>query len=82
MPAQPTPSLGKLTAGIFLLVLLGTPLTAYLWHTLNKLLQGQIDARTLLIAVPVAALFIVLLRFTWRVVERWQAEKQQNIGGH
>jgi hypothetical protein len=82
MAEQPTPSVGKLTAGIFLLVLLGTPLTAYLWHTLNELMHGQIDPLALLIAVPVAVLFILLLRFTWRVVEGWQAEKQQNIGGH
>lgn len=82
MAEQPTPSVGKLAAGIFLLVLLGTPLTAYLWHSLNMLLHGDFDALALLIAVPVAVLFVVLLRFTWRVVEGWQAEKDQHIGGH
>jgi len=82
MAEHTNPSVGKLTVGIFLLVLLGTPLTAYLWHTLNYVLQGQVDALHLLVAVPVAVLFFLLLRFSWRVIERWQAEKEQATGGH
>lgn len=81
--AEPTnPSVGKLTIGIFLLVLLGTPLTAYLWHELNHLLQGRIHSVHLLVAIPVAVSFFLLLRFTWRVIAGWQAEKQTSTGEH
>jgi hypothetical protein len=77
MTEQAKPAVGKLSVAILLLVLLGTPLTAYLWHTLNNLLQGQAHARELLIALPVAVLFFFLLRYIWRVIERWQSEKHQ-----
>jgi hypothetical protein len=61
--------------GIALFVLLGTPLVAYLWDTLNHLFSGIIEPLRLLIALPAALLFYVLLRFMARSVVSWQTER-------
>jgi hypothetical protein len=64
-------SLGRLIGGIALLVLIGTPLVAYLWETLNQTAAGYYDPLRLVIAVPVLLAFVVFVRFLARLVVRW-----------
>ena len=56
---------------ILLLVLLGAPLVAWLWDTLNHLLSGIVEPTRLLIAVPVAFVFFLMLRWLGRIIEGW-----------
>ena len=63
----------KLLAWIVLFVILGTPLVAFLWETLNALLTGHFDALQIAISVPVLALFYGLLLILARFIEKWDA---------
>jgi hypothetical protein len=72
-PAERGPVLG-----IALFVLLGTPLVAYLWATLNHLLSGIVDPLRIVGMVPAAALFWLLLRYMARAVESWQATRDDS----
>jgi hypothetical protein len=58
---------------IALFVLLGFPLLAYLWETLNRLLAGHLEPLMLLGFVPAALLFWLLLRLMGRAVESWHS---------
>lgn len=73
MAADVGVSPSRLVLGIGLFVLLGTPLVAYLWETLNRLFAGIIEPVRLLIAIPALAVFYVLLRFMARTVRAWDA---------
>jgi hypothetical protein len=58
-------------AGTFFLLLtavimVGTPLVAYLWETLNQLLAAQVNPRRLLISAPLLVVFLALLWFGGR----------------
>ncbi len=64
-------SFGKVLALMALYVLLGIPLVAYLWETINELLAFDVDPVRLLIAVPVLLLFLGLLILLNRLVRRW-----------
>lgn len=72
-----SPGTTRLTLGILGLVLLGTPLVAYLWHTLNDLLQGEIHPPQLLWSVPAAIALAALLWLTWGVIQKWQASYER-----
>jgi hypothetical protein len=63
----------RLVIGIALFVLVGTPLVAYLWETLNRLFAGIVEPLRLLGALPAAVLFYLLLRFMARSIATWQA---------
>ncbi len=64
----------KLSARILLFLLLGGPLAGYIWHTLNDLLSGHFDGTRLAIAVPAAALLLLLLRWIARFLQRLEPE--------
>lgn len=64
-------SFGKVLALMALCVLLGIPLVAYLWETLNEVLALEVDPSRLLIAVPVLLIFLGLLILMTRLVRRW-----------
>ena len=66
-------SMGWLIAQMMLFVVVGMPLVAYLWETLNDLLQLQADRTQLLIAVPVLLVFAGWLYLLARWVRRWTA---------
>jgi hypothetical protein len=51
-------------------VVLGAALVAYLWETLNELLEGHVDGRRLLISIPALLLFGLLLYRLARAVQR------------
>ncbi|SHK12120.1 hypothetical protein SAMN04488087_0354 [Rhodothermus profundi] len=54
-----------------LVVLLGMPVVAYLWETLNQLLSLHVNPMRLLISLPLLAVFIVWLRWLARQAQRW-----------
>ncbi|MEX2571101.1 MAG: hypothetical protein WD737_07325 [Gemmatimonadota bacterium] len=63
----------RLTAFLLLLAVVGGLLVAYLWETLNRLLSGFIDPVRLLISIPVAVVFVLLLRSMGHAIERWHS---------
>lgn len=63
-------SMGRLIVQMALYVVIGTPMVAYLWQTLNDLLQLQADRDQLLIAVPVLLAFAGWLVLLARWVRR------------
>ena len=63
---------------IALFVLLGFPLLAYLWETLNRLLAGHVEPVMLLGFIPAALLFWLLLRLMGRAVESWHSVRRPN----
>jgi len=71
----------RLVAGIGVFVLLGTPLVGYLWYTLNDVLAGVFHPIRILIAVPVAILFYLLLRFMASRVNTWEGERRRTVRG-
>lgn len=71
--AQRSDSTLALALSILGLVLVGGALIALLWDTLNELMSGVVDGRRLLVSVPVAILFFLLLRWVARTIERWHA---------
>ena len=79
MALATTVSLPKLVLGIGLFVLLGFPLVAYLWETLNQLMGGEVHAGRLLRSVPAALLLAAILLVLARTVRRWEAERLENI---
>ena len=66
-----SPARGRLTVAILLFVLLGSPLLAFLWETLNELMNGSVNPTRLLVSIPVLALFAALLTWLSRSVGRW-----------
>jgi hypothetical protein len=79
MALATTVSLPKLVLGIGLFVLLGFPLVAYLWESLNQLMGGEVHAGRLLRSVPAALLLAAILLVLARTVRRWEAERLENI---
>lgn len=55
-----------------LFVILGAPLVAILWETLNELLALQ-PTESLLLSIPALVLLVVLLWFLRRTLERRDA---------
>lgn len=64
---------GQIVAGLALFFVIGFPMAAYLWSTLNDALTGTVALWRLGLAVPVLALFIGLLTFLARRIEQWEA---------
>lgn len=62
--------MNRLTFAILGLVLLGAPLIAFIWQTLNVLLSGTIEPRRLALSLPALVLLYLLLRFVGRFVRR------------
>lgn len=54
------------------LTMVGAPMVAYVWETLNRLLSGQFEAMRLVWSVLVAVLLWFFLRWIARYFERWQ----------
>lgn len=65
--------LGTLIASIAVFVVVGMPLVYYLWSVLNELLSGRVEWARLGLAVPVAAVFVVLLVLVVRAISAWEA---------
>ncbi len=54
-----------------LVVLLGMPVVAYLWETLNQLMALHVNPTRLLISLPLLVVFMVWLRWVARQAQRW-----------
>lgn len=72
MKQRSTPSTGAIIVQMALFVLVGIPLVAYMWETLNQVLALHFDALRLAIAVPVLAVLIGVLVLMARTIQRWQ----------
>jgi len=70
---EPPPSIGKLAGVLALFVIVGVPVTAYLWETLNQLLTGHIALGRIAASVPIALLFVGLLLLLARALGRLEA---------
>ena len=66
-------SAAALVARIAVAVVLGIPLLAVVWETLNELIAGHLNGRLLLLGAPAAVLLVVLWRFLAGAVQRWDA---------
>lgn len=55
------------------LTIVGAPMVAYVWETLNRLLSGRFEAMRLLWSVLVAVLLWFFLRWVARFFEGWQS---------
>jgi hypothetical protein len=75
---QSTISVPRLAGGIALFVLVGFPLVAYLWETLNQLMGGEVRPLRLLLTLPVVLLLTGVLRLLSRAVRRWEAERVEH----
>jgi ABC-type Fe3+-siderophore transport system permease subunit len=54
-------SIGATIGFIAIPVVVGIPMVAYLWETLNQLLTGEVSARRIGISIPVFIVFALLL---------------------
>jgi hypothetical protein len=61
----------KLFGLILGFVLLGTPLAAVVWDTLNQLMAGHVDGRRIGIGAVGIVLLAILLRLLARAVRSW-----------
>jgi hypothetical protein len=73
--ATPSPSLGRIALGIALVTVVGVPLLAYVWESLNRLIAGHVEWDRLLISLPLALLLIGLWKFLGRRIEAWEGER-------
>lgn len=73
MVARVDMSMGRLIAWMALYVIVGVPMVAYLWETLNDLMQLQADTAQVILAVPVLLAFAGWLVLLARRVRRWTA---------
>jgi hypothetical protein len=73
MPDKEEPRMGRLVGMIALYTVLGIPLVAFLWETLNRVMAGYFDPVRIGLSIPVLILFMVLLRFTARAAYRISA---------
>lgn len=71
MSGKRTP-IWKIMATLGAVFLIGTPLFAYLWGTLNELLSGFFDPILLIGAVPALLAFVLLLNYFARRIEEWE----------
>lgn len=60
----------KLAGLLGLATLIGTPLVALIWETINQLLAADIRPRQLAFAVPALLIAVVLVRVLARAVAR------------
>ena len=74
------PSSSRLILSIGLFVLVGFPLVAYLWESMNELCAGHVRPLQLLIAIPVAILLYLLLRFMARSIQSWDRAHSASTG--
>lgn len=71
-------SAARLVIALLVTVLLGTPLAAYTWETLNALLSGIVDPLRLALTVPAVVLLAALLVGWARWIERMDARRERS----
>ncbi|MCA9772534.1 MAG: hypothetical protein KC466_08995 [Myxococcales bacterium] len=61
---------GSLITGLVLFFVVGTPMIAYVWHVLSDVLSGHVEIIPVTAAIALLLVFLVLLRFLLRFIER------------
>jgi hypothetical protein len=74
--AGPSTAVAPIVARVALFSIIGIPLAAYLWDTLNRLVAGDFSSVRLIIAVPTLLLFILLILYLSREVWRWEGSRR------
>ncbi len=69
--------IGKVVLLMALVVLLGLPMVAYLWETINRLLALDFDPVRIAISVPVLVVFLGFVTFVGRKLNAWHAQQEQ-----
>ncbi|HUH12778.1 MAG TPA: hypothetical protein VMK65_06690 [Longimicrobiales bacterium] len=72
------PSVGRLTAWIFALVIVATPFAALVWEMLNQLMSGRMEPRGMLLGLAGLGVLLAIWRLTWRSIQRWEGEPREN----
>jgi len=70
MTEKASPGMGSLIVTITVFALIGTPLVAFLWETLNRVMAGWFDPVRIAISIPVGVLLFVLLKYLARQTQR------------
>jgi len=70
MSEDAQPRMGPLIGTIALFTVIGAPMVAFLWETLNRVMAGHFDPIRIGISVPLLVVFYFVLRWMGRVVER------------
>lgn len=72
--SKPNPTSEPRIFGLLLLfMLIGFPMVAYLWDTLNALLAGEVHRQRVLISLPLLVVFALYLRLVARLLQRLEA---------
>jgi hypothetical protein len=71
--------MSRLLGPMAVYVLIGAPLVAYVWETLNVLLTGQVDFGRIGLAVLAAIVLAVLFRLMQRSISRWETERVESV---
>jgi hypothetical protein len=69
-------SVPRIAFGIAAATLLGVPLLAYVWETLNRLIAGHFELVRVLITIPLAVAMLLLWRILGRRIEAWEGERR------
>ena len=64
------PGFSRSMAMMAAFVIVGVPLVAYLWETLNQFLALNVDTIRLLVAIPVALLIGVVFKILIRTIQK------------
>lgn len=72
-PDAPAPSVLRFILLMGAFTLAGLPFVAYLWQTINLILNLEVTFGRLLISLPVAAVFLGLLALLNLSIRRWLA---------
>ncbi len=70
----------RLIVTIAVFVVIGLPMVGYLWETLNGVLALRSSWQQVGIAIPVLAVFLVLLFLLARTIERWNDGASSRAG--
>jgi hypothetical protein len=74
--AGPSPAVAPMVLRVALFAIIGIPLAAYLWDTLNHLVAGDLSSVRIIVAVPTLLVFILLILFLSREVWRWEGSRR------
>lgn len=65
-----TMSLGRVLAVVAVFALVGTPMVAFLWETLNELMALQVQWWRIAVSIPLLGLLLLWLRVLARTLHR------------
>ncbi len=68
---------GRIVLLMAVVVLVGLPMVAYLWETINRLLALEFDPVRIAVSVPLAAVLVGFLTLVGRRLSTWQAEQEE-----